>query len=155
MAPETPAPRAATIAFEGATPILRVRDLAASLDFYMKVLGFALDFQDPGIFASVSRGRCRIFLCEGDQGNPGTWVWIGVGDVDPLFEDYSAKGAAIRHPPTNYPWAYEMQVEDPDSHVLRFGAEPRKDQPFGEWLDMRGVRWTKSASGQTMRVDAD
>jgi hypothetical protein len=24
----------------------------------------------------------------------------------------------------NRPWAYEMQVEDPDGHVLRFGSEP-------------------------------
>jgi catechol 2,3-dioxygenase-like lactoylglutathione lyase family enzyme len=80
---------AAPIVFEGVTPILRVASLPASLDYYVKVLGFKVDWQDPGIIASVSRGRCGIFLCEGDQGNPGTWLWIGVSDVEHLFEDYS------------------------------------------------------------------
>ena len=65
------------------TPILRVRSLAASVDYYVQKLGFKIDWQAP-IFASVSRGRCHIFLSEGDQGNPGGWVWIGVEDADAL-----------------------------------------------------------------------
>jgi len=134
----TEAPKAAAITFEGVTPILRVQSLPASIDYSVNVLGFKVDFHEPGIFASVSRGRCGIFLVEGDQGNPGTWVWIGVGDTEVLFEDYSLTGAKVRHPPTSYPWAYEMQIEDPDGHILRFGSEPRPGEPFGEWLDMRG-----------------
>src|SRR5881296_2015950 len=113
---ETEASKAAAIAFEGVTPILRVERLAASIDYYVKLLGFKVDWHQPNIMASVSRDRCEIMLCEGDQGNPGTWVWIGVEDVQPLFEDYTVKGAKIRRPPTNYPWAYEMQIEDPDGH---------------------------------------
>jgi predicted enzyme related to lactoylglutathione lyase len=73
-----------------------------------------------------------IMLCQSDQGRPGTWIWIGVEDVDPLFEDYLTRGATIRQRPINYPWAYEMQIEDPDGHVLRFGSEPRLDSPFGK-----------------------
>ena len=65
--------RASAVAFEGVTPIVRVRNLAASLDYYVHKLGFKIDWQAP-IFASVSRGRCHIFLSEGDQGNPGGWV---------------------------------------------------------------------------------
>jgi hypothetical protein len=41
-------------------------------------------------------------------------------------------GARIRQEPENYSWAYEMQVEDPNGHVLRFGSEPLKDRPFAE-----------------------
>jgi len=26
--------------------------------------------------------------------------------------------------PTNFPWAKEMHVEDPDGNVIRFGSEP-------------------------------
>jgi hypothetical protein len=33
-------------------------------------------------------------------------------------------------PPTNFPWALEMQVEDPDGNVLRIGSEPKTDRPF-------------------------
>ncbi|PYP13174.1 MAG: bleomycin resistance family protein, partial [Gemmatimonadetes bacterium] len=53
-------------------------------------------------------------------------------DVDALFEEYRTKAARIRLTPRNYPWAYEMHVEDPDGHVLRFGSEPRTDLPFAE-----------------------
>jgi catechol 2,3-dioxygenase-like lactoylglutathione lyase family enzyme len=141
------APRAAAIAFEGVTPILRVLSLPASIDYYVNVLGFKLDWEYPGSIASVSRDRCRIFLCEGDQGNPGTWLWIGVEDIEPLLADYRSKGARVRHLPTNYPWAYEMQIEDPDGHVLRFGSEPKKDIPVGEWLDMRGDTWKPLPDG--------
>lgn len=139
--------------FEGVTPILRVRSLQASLDYYVSVLGFKIDWHSPGIIASVSRDRCHIFLCEGDQGNPGSWVWIGVGDVEHLFEEYRARGAAVRNPPTNYSWACEMQIEDPDGNVLRLGSEPKPDQPIGAWRDMRGDRWTMLPDGGWTRVE--
>jgi len=132
--------KASAVAFEGVTPILRVRSVAASLDYYVQKLGFKIDWHAPS-FASVSRGRCHIFLSEEDQGNPGGWVWIGVEDADALFEEYRSSGAKIRHRPTNYDWAYEMQVEDPDGNILRMGADQKQDQPVGEWLDMQGRRW--------------
>jgi hypothetical protein len=105
-------------------PILRVRSVAASLEHYVSVLGFGVDWHEPGIMASVSRSGRSIMLCEGAQGNPGTWVWIGVEDASRLHEEYVARRANIRMPPTQRPWAYEMQVEDPDGHVLRFGSDP-------------------------------
>lgn len=33
-------------------------------------------------------------------------------------------GVPVRMPPTNYPWALEMHLEDPDGNVLRLGSEP-------------------------------
>src|SRR4030095_11708817 len=150
----TEAPKEPATAFEGVTPILSVQSLPASLDYYVKVLGFKVDWNEPGIMACVSRDRCSLMLCEGDQGNPGSWVWIGVGDVETLLAEYRAKGAKVRHPPPNYPWACEMQIEDPDGHVLRLGSEPKKDQPFGEWCDMHGNRWVLSTDGRWTRVES-
>ncbi len=144
--------KSATV-FEGVTPILRVEHLSESIDYYVNVLGFKIDFHEPGIIASVSRDRCSIFLIEGDQGNPGAWVWVGVSDADSLFAEYQSKGATIRHPPTNYPWAYEMQVEDTDGNVLRMGSKPKSGQPFGEWLDMRGTSWSMSSNGGWGRAE--
>lgn len=128
------------VRFEGVTPVLPVRSLSASIAYYVDVLGFKVDWQHPGIFASVSRDRHCIFLCEGDQGHPGTWVWMGVTDAQALCEEYRAKGAKIRHPPTNYGWAFEMQVEDLDGNVLRLGSDSKLDEPYGEWLGMSGDR---------------
>ena len=151
--PQPYEPKTAAIVFEGVTPIFTVANLQTSLDYYTGALGFQVDWQEPGIFASVSRGRCHIMLCEGDQGHAGGWVWIGVGDVEPLFEEYNAKGAKIRHRPTNYAWACEMQIEDPDGNVLRMGSEPKPGQPVGPWLDMNGILWTKSPTGGWTRVE--
>jgi catechol 2,3-dioxygenase-like lactoylglutathione lyase family enzyme len=149
---ETEAAKAAATAFGGVNPIFRVRSLKASIEHYVKVLGFKVNWETP-YFASVSRGRCAIFLSEGDQGNPGAWVWIGTGDVEVLLEEYRATGANLRHPPTNYQWAYEMQIEDLDGNVLRIGSEPKEDQPFGEWLDMYGHRWVMKPDGGATRVE--
>lgn len=115
---------------ENVTPILRVRDLAASRRYYLQTLGFALDW-DADVMISVSRDRKSIMLCEGGQGQQGTWLWIGVEDADALFAEFSAKGAHIRSPPQNFTWAYEFQIEDPDGHVLRIGAEPKPGPKTG------------------------
>jgi len=143
------------VGFEGVTPILRVQNLAASVQYYVSKLGFKKDWEGPGPFASVSRGRCHLFLSEGDQGHIGSWVWIGVEDAEALFNEYRASGANVRHAPTNYPWAYEMQVEDLDRNILRLGSDPKIDQPAGEWLDMYGNRWISTPSGESVRVEDD
>jgi len=132
--------------WSNATPIFRVRDLRASVDHYVRVLGFAIDWNAGGL-ASVSRGRCSIFLCEGDQSCPRAWAWIGCDDVVTLHEELAGRGATIRHPPTHHPWAYEMQVSDPDGNVLRLGSDANEDEPEGEWLDASGRRWRKSSDG--------
>jgi catechol 2,3-dioxygenase-like lactoylglutathione lyase family enzyme len=142
----------AAVGFEGVNPILRVADVKASVDYYVRVLGFKLDWDGP-YFASVSRGKCHIFLSEGDQGHPGGWVWIGVEDAAALLKEYRNSGAKIRHELTNYPWAYEMQVEDLDGNVLRMGSEPLENQPTGEWFDMNGHRWLPQPDGSWKRAE--
>jgi len=117
-------------AIETVTPILRVEDLEASRHYYIRTLGFSLDW-DADTMISVSRDGKSIMLCEGAQGQPGVWLWIGVEDADAFFAEFMAKGARIRSPPQNFSWAYEFQVEDPDGHVLRFGAEPRPELADG------------------------
>ncbi len=138
--------------FHPAAPIFRVANLAASLDYYVNVLGFTVDWKYEHNIASVSRGDCCIFLSEPDQGNPGSWVWIGVGDAGALFEEYRAKGAKIRNPPTNYHWAYEMQVEDLDGNVLRLGSDQKEGIPLGPWRDMHGTLWEPMADGGWTQV---
>jgi catechol 2,3-dioxygenase-like lactoylglutathione lyase family enzyme len=140
------------VGFEGVTPILRVGNLRASVEYYVSKLGFKQDWEGPGPFTSVSRGKCNVFLSEGDQGHTGSWVWIGVEDAEALFNEYRASGAKVRHAPTNYLWAYEMQVEDLDGNVLRMGSDPKSGRPAGEWLDMYGNRWVSTPSGESVRV---
>lgn len=112
--------------FEGVTPILNVSNLRASMDYYVNQLGFSKrwDSGDPPTFGCVARDKVSIFLCQGAQGGPGTWIMIFVQDVDALYADYKQRGAKVLAPPTNMPWqTREMHVEDPDSHRLRFGSD--------------------------------
>src|SRR3954464_4965855 len=107
-------------------PILSVKDIAASLRYCEQVLGFrrANWVKDGDTFALVQRDHAGIYLCQGEQGHAGTWLWIGVGDATALHEEFKSRGGAtIVQPPTNYPWALEFRVADPDGHVLRFGSD--------------------------------
>jgi predicted enzyme related to lactoylglutathione lyase len=113
--------------FECANPILSVTDMARSLQYYVEVLGFSNAEWGSDEFTCVTRDGAGIYLSEGDQGQPGTWVWIGVDDVEVLHEEYKDRGAMIWRPPENFPWAREMKVRDPDGHVLRFGSDPKED----------------------------
>jgi catechol 2,3-dioxygenase-like lactoylglutathione lyase family enzyme len=74
-----------------ATPIFRVANLATSLDYYTRILGFSIPWQLP-YYAAVKRGTCSIMLCEGGQGNPGTWLWAPCSDVDALYEELKSAG---------------------------------------------------------------
>jgi predicted enzyme related to lactoylglutathione lyase len=111
--------------FEGSQPILRVENMQASVRFYVDLLGFKNAPWGSDDFTSVNRDRAGIYLCRGDQGRGGAWVWVGVEDAEKLHEELKARGVTIRMPPTNFPWALEMQIEDPDGNVLRLGSEPR------------------------------
>lgn len=110
---------------EGIQPILRVEDMHASLRFYVDILGFTNASWGTDEFTSVNHHNGAIYLSRGDQGRGGAWVWIGVDDVEALHRQLTARGIPIRPEPTNYSWALEMQVEDPDGNVLRLGSEPK------------------------------
>ena len=112
------------VPFEGSAPILRVENMEASVRFYVEALGFKNASWGNQDFTSVNRDRAGIYLCRQDQGLGKAWVWISVGDARRLHDEWKAQGISIRLPPTNYSWALEFHVEDPDGNVLRLGSEP-------------------------------
>ena len=116
---------ASRIYYEGSQPILRVENMGAALRFYVDVMGFTNAGWGTDEFTSVNRDQAGIYLCCGGQGRGAAWVWLGVDDVESIYADLKSRGIAIRMPPTNFSWALEMQVEDPDGNVLRLGSEPK------------------------------
>jgi catechol 2,3-dioxygenase-like lactoylglutathione lyase family enzyme len=131
----------------GVNPILAVGDLEVAVAYYTEKLGFRKLWGHGDYFACVARGKTSLFLSVGDQGQPGAWVWIGTDNVTALHEEFVAAGAVIRQGPTNFEWALEIQVLDPDGNVLRFGSDPIDGKPFGPWLDMHGRRWMPEGEG--------
>jgi catechol 2,3-dioxygenase-like lactoylglutathione lyase family enzyme len=112
------------VRFEGCEPVLRVENMQASVRFYVDQLGFENASWGNNDFTHVHRDRAGIYLCRGSQGLGKAWVCVGVEDCRKLHQEYMARGVTIKLPPTNYSWALEMQVEDPDGNVLRLGSEP-------------------------------
>jgi catechol 2,3-dioxygenase-like lactoylglutathione lyase family enzyme len=112
--------------FDYAIPILNVKNVPASIAYYVDKLGFEKewDWGTPATFGCVRHDGVQIFLCEGAQGSPGAWISIFVRDVDALHADYTGRGAIIKQKPTNFPWGIrEMNVADLDGHRLRIGSE--------------------------------
>jgi catechol 2,3-dioxygenase-like lactoylglutathione lyase family enzyme len=111
--------------FERAVPIFNVKDLRASLNYYVDKLGFEKkwDYGDPPTFGCVGRDEVDIFLSQESPVAPGS-LSIFVQDVDALHEDYRRRGAIIRRPPTNYPWGVRrMDVQDLDGHNLGLSTD--------------------------------
>ncbi|MFY9843661.1 MAG: VOC family protein [Terriglobales bacterium] len=145
-------PESATNSLGSAIPVFRVKDVDASIAYYLNALGFELRWRAPDGFACVAREKCSIFLTDDNQSQPRMWVWIGVQDVRALHDEYVTSGGKIRNPPNNFEWALEMQVEDLDGNVLRIGSDAEKEKPLGIWPDADGIRWRHLGNQRYERV---
>ena len=106
---------------ENIIPILSVKDLSVSLAYYEKALGFSTKWSADG-FACLTRDGWNLYVSEGDQGQPGTWIWMGLEDIDRMYQECQSKGATIQSELSANDWGREFRVEDPDGHIIRFGG---------------------------------
>lgn len=114
----------------GARSVLAVRDLQVSTRFYMDVLGFQRDFGDGGDgWSFLSRDGFRVMLGEcadavpaGELGDHSWFAYVTVQEIDELFREVSARGAAITSALADKPWGLrEFGVRTPDGHRITFG----------------------------------
>ena len=111
------------------SPVLRVADLARSVAFYRDRLGFALEFQYEGFYASLLRDGCRIHLScsaptvrdqaafEADEHLDACFVVTGAAALSARF---AAAGAPFSVPLRTMPYGTEFYVRDPDGYILGF-----------------------------------
>jgi catechol 2,3-dioxygenase-like lactoylglutathione lyase family enzyme len=115
---------------ERVQPVLMVRDVPASIRFYVERLGFTLTFEDvPGDpkYAGVKRDGVELHLQwhdakEWEYPNDRPTYRFVVQDVDGLFEELRTRGGLS---PTSEvrdtPWGTrEFHVQDPDRNGLQF-----------------------------------
>ncbi|WP_422081397.1 VOC family protein [Ulvibacterium sp.] len=112
---------------ENIIPVLPVKNLNRSVDYYVNILGFKEDWRGVAV-GSVSCDGCSIMLSELIKTSHPNWVWIGLQDAT-VFEELMNKGVKVIQEPMNHDWAYEMKFEDLDGNVLWLGTGPRDDLP--------------------------
>lgn len=109
---------------------IAVLDLEKSTNYYMTLLGLAVDFTAPG-WTFLSRGSFRVMLGECTDAIPpaqlGDHSWYGyvtVSDAAGLFAEYRDAGAAFTQELSDKPWGMrEFGVRTIDGHRIMFGQE--------------------------------
>jgi predicted enzyme related to lactoylglutathione lyase len=115
-----------TIHFLRSRTTLGVRDVGGSVDFYTRVLGFAVaaSMGEPPTFALLGRDDTGLGLVE--QAEPAVAAfaccYFDVTGVEDLHRRCVDAGVTVTAPPTRRPWgAYDFVIVDPDGHQLAFG----------------------------------
>ncbi len=109
----------------------QTRDVAQSVAFYTKHLGFTLQHQQLPAFASVSLGDAQILLSgpqasgsrpmpNGDQQEPGGWnrIVLRVNDLAAFIETLKEAGVHFRNEMETGPGGKQVQIEDPDGNPI-------------------------------------
>lgn len=117
------------LAFHGVR--YQVSDVARSLEFYTRQLGFKLEHQHLPDFAAVSLGELEILLSghtasgsrplpDGQRQQPGGWnrVVLRVTDLAACIASLKATDVRFRNEMEVGPGGKQIQIEDPDGNPI-------------------------------------
>lgn len=112
-------------------PIIEVSDVVESARYYTEKLGFASSsfFGDPPAFCIVGRDTVTLALDQSNEADrePHNQYWaayIYVDDVDALSQEMVERGVDVLRGPEDMPHGCrEIDVKDPDGHILCFGQD--------------------------------
>jgi glyoxylase I family protein len=109
----------------------QVEDVARSIEFYTKRLGFKLDAKHLPAFAQVSTGGLKLILsgpgASGSRPMPGGvrqqaggWnrIILQVADVAAAIEALQEAGLRLRNPMESGPGGKQVQLDDPDGNPI-------------------------------------
>jgi len=116
-------------------PVLLVRDIRASVEFWRDRVGFETDelYGDPPDFAMPTRDGVTIMLAQTPQGidpPPPNWrvldkcnqAYLWVDDANALYDELRERGAPIDFTIYDTPWGTrEFGIQDLDEHDIAFG----------------------------------
>jgi len=109
----------------------QVLDVARSVTFYTKHLGFTLEHQQLPAFARVSLGDSHILLSgpgasgsrpmpNGQAQEPGGWnrIVLKVSDLPTCIAAFKRDGLRFRNEMESGPGGRQIQIEDPDGNPI-------------------------------------
>ena len=111
--------------FYQSAPLLLVPDVAATADFYRRILGFK---SDPGTetpeYSVVWRDNAAVHLAKGKHPPTGVRIFFWVRDVNALYEHVIKRGAAIAVPLETRPYGIrDFSILDPNGVLLVLGQD--------------------------------
>jgi glyoxylase I family protein len=109
----------------------QVKDVARSVAFYTRHLGFTLEHQQPPAFANVSLGDTQLLLSgpgasgsrpmpDGQPQTPGGWnrLVLKVSDLSACIAELKKAGLRFRNEMESGPGGRQIQIEDPDGNPV-------------------------------------
>lgn len=109
----------------------QVEDVARSIEFYTKTLGFNLDHKQLPAFGQVSIGNLKLILSgpgasgsrllpDGREQEPGGWnrVVLQVNDLSAAIAEVKELGIHFRNEMEVGPGGRQIQIEDPDGNPV-------------------------------------
>ena len=109
----------------------QVKDVPRAVEFYTKVLGFKLDFQNLPAFGQVSVDNLKLILSgkgasgsrpmpDGRNQEPGGWnrVVLHVKDLAARIAELKERGMHFRNEMEVGPGGKQIQIEDPDGNPI-------------------------------------
>jgi glyoxylase I family protein len=109
----------------------QVKDVARSVAFYTRQLGFKLEHQQLPAFANVSLGEAQILLSgpgasgsrpmpNGQRQEPGGWnrVVLKVANLPRFIAELKKAGLHFRNEMETGPAGRQIQIEDPDGNPI-------------------------------------
>ena len=119
----------------------QVVDLARSIDFYTRQLGFKLEHQQLPAFAAMSLGELKILLSgpgasgsrpmrDGQRQQPGGWnrVVLRVTDLAACIATLNESGAHFRNEMEVGPGGKQIQLEDPDGNPIELFEPAQRER---------------------------
>jgi len=117
----------------------QVSDVARSVDFYTRTLGFHLDHQNLPAFAQVSNGNLKLILSgpgasgsrpmpDGTAQEPGGWnrVVLEVADLPARIETLRKAGLHFRNDMETGPGGKQVLLHDPDGNPIELFEPARR-----------------------------
>lgn len=120
--------------FRFSVPVLRVRDVDATIAWYRNHLGFSAEsFPECGSrdFAILERDGVQLLVRRGDGsrrspvvGHSGwdLYIWVDCVDLSQMEAEFAAIAAVVRPLSSMGSNMAELEVRDPDGYVLCIGG---------------------------------
>jgi catechol 2,3-dioxygenase-like lactoylglutathione lyase family enzyme len=116
-------------------PMLPVRSMPASVEFYQK-LGFTVEQRDDSWrWAMLCFGDCRLMLDESINGHPGiprsSVLYLYPDAIAEYHEHVRRNGLVVPDLDVSFYGMTEFRIEDPDGNRLWIGQNASAEAPHG------------------------